>query len=58
LFEINEVLEDRGEKIVEEKEARIKNMKFDPKGVIGLFGALQEPMNEAREERENYKGRS
>ncbi|CAG8725866.1 15193_t:CDS:2, partial [Dentiscutata erythropus] len=55
LFEVNEVLEDRGEKIVEENEARIKNMKFDPKGVIGLFGALQEPMNKAREEKKDYE---
>lgn len=58
LFEVNEVLEDRGEKIVKENEARIKNVKFEPKGVIGLFGALQEPMNRAREERENYKGKN
>jgi len=32
-------------------------MKFDPKGVIGLFGALQEPMNRAREEKKDYEGK-
>jgi len=58
LFEVNEVLEDRGEKIIKENEARIKNVKFEPKGVIGLFSALQEPMNRAREERENYEGKN
>ncbi len=58
LFEINEVLEDRGEKILEEKEAKIKDVKFDPKDAVGLFRDLQNPLNKNREERENYKGKN
>src|ERR1043165_586605 len=57
LFEINEVLEDRGEKIVKEKEERIKNTKLEMKDVVELFRDLQNPLNKNREERENYESK-
>ncbi|RHZ35583.1 hypothetical protein [endosymbiont GvMRE of Glomus versiforme] len=57
LFEINEILEGRGEKIVEQTREIIDG-EVDPRDVIKVFAALQVPLNNNREKGEALKGKT
>lgn len=51
VFEINEVLEGRGEKIVRQTRELINDgRENDPKDMLKIFSALQEPLNKNREQ--------
>jgi len=59
LFEINEILEGKGEKFVEQTRELINDGKeINPKDMLKVFGALQEPLNKNREEGKLLEGKT
>jgi len=58
LFEINEILEGRGEKIVEQTRELIKDVKVDPRDLVKVVGALQGPLNDNREQKKLLEGKT
>lgn len=57
LYEINEVLEGRGEKIVSQTRELIKDQELTPKEALGMFGQLQNPLNKGRDRAEALDGK-
>lgn len=57
LFEINEVLEGRGDSIVNQTRELIKDQELNPQEAVGLFGDLQNPLNRNRDLKQGRKGK-
>jgi len=58
LFEINEVLEGRGEKIVSQTKELIKGKELNPNEALNFFGQLQNPLNKNRDRGSLLEGKS
>jgi hypothetical protein len=58
LFEISEILEGRGENIVNQTRELIKDREVTTDEALGLFGRLQGPMNQNRERGSLLEGKN
>jgi hypothetical protein len=58
LFEINEILEGRGEKIVEQTRELIEGAEIDPRDLVKVVGVLQKPLNDNRERGKSLEGKT
>ena len=59
LFEVNEVLEGRGDEFAELTKQKIDDgREVNPKDLLGMFGSIQQPLNRVREQRESLKGKT
>jgi len=58
LCEINEVLEGRGENIVNQTKELIKGKELNPEEALGMFSGLQNPLNKNRDRGELVEGRN
>jgi hypothetical protein len=58
LFEINEVLEGRGENIVNQTRQLVKDRELTTDEALGFFSKLQEPMNKNRERGNLLEGKN
>lgn len=57
LFEFNEVLEGRGDNIVNQTRELIKGQELTPQEALGMFGQLNHQVNKGREREEILKGK-
>jgi len=57
LYEINEVLEGRGEKIVSQTRELVRDTEPTPKEALGMFGQLNHLLNKGRERAEVLEGK-
>jgi hypothetical protein len=58
LFEVNEVLEGRGEEFAELTKQKFDDGKeVDSKDLLGMFGSIQQPLNRVREQGKSLEGK-
>ena len=58
LIEINNVLDDKSEKIVAETDRKVVNVEINPKEMVGIFSGLHNPLNESGKQKKELEGKS
>jgi hypothetical protein len=58
LIEINNVLDDKSEKIIAETDRGTIDVEINPKEMVGIFAGLQNPLSENRQQKKELEGKS